>query len=197
MKRYLIFSLFLPLLILMPSYAGDRYSYRQQYGYNKVKVIQKVIEFDADVFEPEYGYYDHVPDKIRAQKEYEDAKFKEELQALMLILLKEKVSQMQPMQQEPKQEPSLDDKVLSIFERNKCVTCHDETNSGNVQLVKSLDEGYELLDSQLATRVLVHNSTYGVDLGNKKLMPLNGEPLGDEDVEILRKWMVQKAETVR
>lgn len=183
----------LAIFLATSLYANDRYYYRSHYN-NAVKVVQKQIEFDADVFNPAYGYYDNVPDKIKAQKDYEDAKFNEQLRALVLILLKQQAEKAMPPEM-PKEKPSLDEKVLALFKSNKCDTCHGEKATAGIQLVK---DG-QLTDVMLAERVLIHNVTYGVGLEEqgKKLMPLNGEPLSDDDVETLRLWMLEKAEGER
>ena len=87
--------------------------------------------------------------------------------------------------------------VFNIFQDN-CASCHgaDSPRAG-FQVIAEDKEGNDgLVDLSLAQRINVFDLVAGINLQErgKKLMPLGGPPLPDEEVEILRLWAVAKAE---
>lgn len=114
------------------------------------------------------------------------------------------IPQDQKPEQKPKPQPEqpstpnngLDQKVFSIFKKN-CSDCHGYNKAdAGLQLVGKEENGEEwLADLTLPERTLVHYRTAGIGLKahGDKLMPLNGTPLQDSDIETLRQWVVAKA----
>ena len=119
----------------------------------------------------------------------------------------------EPTQEEPKEEPQdvgstdqptatdelaqLNQKVFTIFSEN-CSSCHGQSSQkAGLQLVGEEDSGEKwLADLPLGDRVSTYDHVAGINLQErgKKLMPLGGPALSDEDVEAIRLWMVAKSE---
>lgn len=189
-----------------------------------VDVIQKQVQFDADYFLGMNGYYDVVnqlqAQEINADKDI-ILKQSEQVDRLIRLLeesLKQNISPStdsnpEPTQEEPKEEPQdvgstdqptatnelaqLNQKVFTIFSEN-CSSCHGQSSQkAGLQLVGEEDSGEKwLADLPLADRVSTYDHVAGINLQarGKKLMPLGGPALADEDVEAIRLWMVAKTE---
>lgn len=103
--------------------------------------------------------------------------------------------QPEPTVPSPAADTNLDKAVFEIFTAN-CRNCHgpDSAKAG-LQLVGQDEDGtYWLNDLPLWDRVDVHDRVNGVNLRERglKRMPI-GEILPDDEVEIIRLWVVQKA----
>jgi len=189
-----------------------------------VDVIQKQVQFDADYFLGMNGYYDVVnqlqAQEINADKDI-ILKQSEQVDRLIRLLeeslLKNSTSNAsndsQPTQEEPVEEPQddtttvestetdgivqLNQKVFTIFSEN-CSSCHGQSSQkAGLQLVGEEENGEKwLADLPLSDRVSTYDHVAGINLQarGKKLMPLGGPALADEDVEAIRLWMVAKTE---
>lgn len=111
----------------------------------------------------------------------------------------------EPKPVDPGLEPKVGDlelnsKVYRIFSES-CASCHGPTSAkAGLQLVGQDEDGTKWLsNSTLENRVLVYDHTAGIKLKErgKKLMPLGGPALPDEEVETLRLWMIAKAEEIK
>lgn len=186
----------------------------------RVDILQKTVEFDAEYFLGLNGYYD-VVNELQAQEYTKDKdiilKQTEQIDKL-INLLEQTLKQQQRLQNggnsasiEPEIEtPSnpdpdveasdLNSKVFFIFSES-CASCHgDKSPKKGLQLVGKDSDGTKWLNNlSLDDRVLVYDHTAGVKLKErgKKLMPLGEEPLSDSDVDIIRLWMIAKAEETK
>lgn len=190
----------------------------------RVDILQKRVEFDAEYFLGLDGYYDvvnnlqeqeYVKDKdiILKQAEQIDRLINLLEQALRLQQLNNGVKPVTPVEPEPEEPkteiPSnpdsgalleLDSRVFVIFSA-KCASCHGtETPKAGLRLVGTDTDGTKWLNNlSLDDRVLVYDHTAGIKLKErgKKLMPLGKEPLPDSEVDTLRLWMIAKAEEIK
>lgn len=218
------FALTSILLLIFPSICFGGTPYRSYGYYHQPTIVkQKVVEFDADYFLGLKGYViagqkaehnSHERDKVR------DEALLEALKALNKVLEggvtaggQMPVNPESPAPIPEPQQPSaesgteLDRKALAIFFRD-CKTCHfDSKESGGVKLGETYTrDGKEFARlfieedecRELAKRNLIHDSVNGVGLADrgKKLMPMSGDKLSDEDVETLRLWSLEKAEAI-
>lgn len=181
-----------------------------------VNVLQKRVEFDSQYFLGLEGYYD-VGNQLQQQRIEQDrdviSKQSQQLDRL-LGLLEEIVKQKRegsPTKQKvptvdlpdtnvevgpsPNESSKIDISVYKIF-KESCFACHG-TNSPKAGL-QLVGDGW-LTDLSLEDRVLAYDHVAGINLKNrgKKLMPLGGPPLSDEDVELVRLWMIDKAEKIK
>lgn len=188
----------------------------------QVDILQKKVEFDSKYFLGLDGYYD-VVNELQAREYVKDKdiilKQAEQLDKLISLLeqaLKQKKinngnqpvtpanPDLSPSIPKPEKQPQdlsdLNTKVFNIFSVS-CVSCHGNTSpKKGLQLVGTESNGTKWLNNlSLDKRVLVYDHTAGIKLKErgKKLMPLGGEPLSDADVEILRLWMIAKAEETK
>lgn len=96
----------------------------------------------------------------------------------------------------PNQPTDLDRKVFDIVKTN-CARCHTgEDSRGGFKILERVDGTALLLDLFVEERVLIYDSVANINLKNrgKKLMPLGGQMLPEDDIETLRLWMVEAAE---
>lgn len=189
---------------------------------DRYDVIQKRVEFDSDYFLGLNGYYDVVNElQAREVTRDNDILLKQQEQTDKLINLLEEVLRKQgtlqskPIVEQEKEEPKpekpmrevdplegvdLNQRVFQIF-TDSCAGCHgQESPKAGLQLVGEDPDGTKWLNGlSLSERILVYDSVAGIGLKErgKKLMPLGGQPLSDEDVEVLRLWMIKKAEDSR
>ncbi len=192
---------------------------------DRFDVVQKTVQFDADYFLGINGYYDVVED-LRTAKYVETQSVLEKQQSQinqLIALLTQKaiaetpqVTPVTPVIPEvptvptvpdvpttdtnvPQEATALDVKTFRIF-INKCAKCHsDDKAKAGLSLVSIDTSGEYLNNIPLAMRVIIHDHASGIGLEarGKKLMPLGGPPLSDEDVELLRLWTVEKAEKIK
>ena len=91
----------------------------------------------------------------------------------------------------------LDQAVANIF-INSCMDCHGTVGPRKgLTLIKEDENGQKFLKNlDLATRALVYDTVADINLKarGKKLMPLGGPKLPEAEIEILRLWMMAKAE---
>ncbi len=189
-----------------------------------VDVLQKRVEFDAEYFLGYNGYYD-VVEELRAQEYVRDKdillKQTEQVDKLISLLeqvLKQQTStsdkdkndktEKQPKADKPKENDDnktaknipLNNKVFKIF-KEQCASCHSNSSKkAGLQLVGKDDDGTEwLADLPLEYRVITYDLVAGINLKErgKKLMPLGGPALSDEEVETIRLWMIAKAEELK
>ena len=87
----------------------------------------------------------------------------------------------------------LNQRVFTIFSEN-CSSCHGQSSQkAGLQLVGEEENGEKwLADLPLGDRVSTYDHVAGINLQErgKKLMPLGGPAVSDEDVEAIRLWMV-------
>jgi mono/diheme cytochrome c family protein len=91
----------------------------------------------------------------------------------------------------------LDKQVYAIFKAS-CAKCHNESKqSGDFQLVNSANGA--LVNHPLENRVLIERVVRGVHLKEDglKLMPLNGQPLPDDQLQSIYLWMNEEARKLR
>lgn len=177
-----------------------------------VIVKQRVVQFDPNTFLGTNGYYAH-GENLRSQRQTQDDATLEALKEQNKIL-RELVAAVlagkgntgnidkldkpeKPEKPEKPVDPPLppdnstliEKEVLKIFKDN-CVKCHGETKAdGGLSLVKN----DKLVDIPLGKMILVHHRTNGVNLNGDVKMPKGNNGLSDEQVELLRMWLVEKA----
>ncbi len=182
----------------------------------RVDILQKSVEFDAEYFLGLDGYYD-VVNELQEQEYVKDKdiilKQSEQIDKLINLLeqtLRQQqlnngikpVTPVQPESVEPKPEipTDLNGKVFTIFSAN-CASCHgSDTPKAGLRLLGTDTDGTKRLNNlSLSDRVRVYDHTAGINLKErgKKLMPLGKAPLSDAEVNILRLWMIAKAEETK
>jgi len=209
--KYAIF--FILMMISTSAYAGGLFQNRnvcddncfiEQFNVGeRVDVIQKTVEFDAEYFLGLQGYYD-VVNELQEREYTKDKdiirKQSDQIDKLIQLLeqsLREKTGEVTKPTPQPEPQPEVSDlnkRVFDIFTKS-CVDCHgDKSPKKGLQLVGQDPDGTKWLsDLSLAKRVLVYDHTAGIDLKSrgKKLMPLGGPALLDAEVETLRLWMIE------
>jgi hypothetical protein len=206
---YKIAAILMMFFFTTPVFATSRkvVVHNNQYA-NQVVIEQKVIQFDdfgklrviavpVTSYGPQY-YYQAEP--LRRPSNISDEDIDKIIQGVVDGVLK----QIQvvgddggpvqpPVEPEhpttpPVGQPTsdLDAKVLDLFV-NKCITCHIEgTSKGKLTLIKADNSMGVLSDRQISK--VVRRAEGGFGLPANKRMPLNAEPLSDEDVQLLKSW---------
>lgn len=90
----------------------------------------------------------------------------------------------------------LDIAVYELFS-TKCVTCHGKPDSdGGLRLIDKDNQSLFFQDLPHRVEIFIRTNRVGLDELGKKGMPPTG-PLSDEEVSLLRKWMVELADKQR
>lgn len=172
-------------------------------------IRQRVVQFDPNTFLGTNGYYAH-GENLRAQRQTQDDATLEALKEQNKILRElvaavlagkgnagniDKIDKPEKPEKPvdppvpPDNSTPIEKEVLKIFKDN-CVKCHGETKAdGGLSLVKN----DKLVDIPLSKMILVHHRTNGVNLNGDAKMPKGNNGLSDEQVELLRMWLVEKA----
>jgi mono/diheme cytochrome c family protein len=196
-------------MICSSIHAGNGYVYNNGYV-QPVVVHNKIIEFDARYFQG-LNHYFSVGEKIQKEKQEEVKSevdfYKGQIDMLLKILANQQkgVGGTEIKPEEKPATPSspatpnngdqvtdVDKKVYNIF-KNKCVHCHGDTKQdGGLTLIKN--DILQLVD--IYDRVEIYDRILGTDLQSrgKARMPKGSNPLSDEEVEVLRLWMVQESD---
>ncbi len=204
------------------TYTQQNVGYAQN---QKVLIKQRVVEFDPRYYLGLNGYYT-IGSEIAERRHTEQLEalqeehrlLKQQIQTLIDTINRQPNPQVpqnpapvpvpvEPEPQVPANPPpvdngtyvptSLDKAVYGIF-KAKCASCHNENKkSGNIQLVNT--QNGALLNQPLESRVLIERVIRGVDLKEDglKLMPLNGQPLNEEDLKVIYKWAFEEAKRLK
>lgn len=180
--------------------ATDRF----HHGHVQQQVIrEKVVEFNSDYALGYDGYMDQAEKLVADREELNASTIKDLIDIVKtLIELKKEIGPILPRNNPttptPPADPvpeaprtsSLEDKVVSIFNKYKCVTCHNYSKpSGKLNL-----EDITKLD--VFSALAVYDRTEGRALRERglTLMPLSGDQVAEEDVTTLKLWLMDLAE---
>lgn len=208
MKLISAIAIVLVMLVANNAYATN-YSYSYN-GHDIVKVIEKRVQINPDLYLGYDGYY-ALGEAIDAKKQHQkEDRFDEieaknrELQAkidVLIQLLGGKASPpvggsdeepFPPGDEPPAEEPnSLEDGVYTLL-KQQCFTCH-KNNANGLQLFSN--DGSALADLKLSDIVNVHHRTEGIVLNDgETLMPKGKQPLSADDMKLIKRWMFERSQ---
>lgn len=194
----LAFILFSGIALATPPYHAN-----QVVKKDVVVVKEKVVEFDADYYLGLDGYY---AAQDKAVAEHGSGARLERLESQVDILIKALADkynlggetkpkpvtpEVSPPSGDPKPVDSLNAQVFTIFKKN-CITCHGPNQAaGKLKLIGRDNQGDFLVDVGLKA-FKVYDRVAGIHLQDRglDLMPLNKQPLSDEDVQTIWVWAI-------
>jgi cytochrome c5 len=170
------------------------YLYATDYFYgNQAIVQQKVVQFDPNYFLGVQGYYT-VGEQITKEKQDLNQDKIDKLIDLITKLIEAKAGTPatpaptpEPPIPEPPKVDELQAKVNTLF-KTKCFSCHSNDKNG-LDMFNDAGE----VEVSLADAVSIHYRVEGIALDGNAMMPKGGKPLTNDEMTLVKKWLIKKA----